>query len=95
METQKRIQELEEELNKELNDFGADYQVFTQTTQDNKKINGKHIQVTFPVKVKINIEELVKVFVKYYGDITKISKVSSFVWGTSGIKRNQVTLNLE
>ena len=95
MEEQKKIQELEEELCKGLRDFGASYNVFGEETQGDKKIRGKHIEVTFPIKVKVDVKEITVLFEKYYGHIHKVSKVSQFTCGVSGTKRNSIVLDLE
>lgn len=96
METkQKRIQELQYELNKALKDFACNYEVYAETTQGNKKIRGKHISLTFPIKVKIDIQEVVALFEKYYGDVKSVNKTTSFTDGTSGISKKEVILDLK
>lgn len=96
METkQKRIQELEEELNRKLLDFGASYQLFTSTLRGNKKLRGRHLRVSFPSKVKINVKEIVALFNEYYAEIKKVSRIESSTCGLSGIRRNYINLDLE
>ena len=96
METkQKRIQELEEELNRKLLDFGASYQVFSSELRGNKKLRGKHLRVSFPSKVKINIKEVVALFNEYYAEIKKVSKLNSSSCGLTGIRTNHINLDLE
>lgn len=98
METkQKRIQELEEELNKELSEFAGTYQVFAEQTQGDKRIKGKHISVYFPAKVKVNTKEVVELFEKYYGDIKSSDKMCRFTNAgyTPSKEMQELVLNLE
>jgi len=101
METkQKRIQELEQEFEKELSEFGATYIVNSETTQGNKKINVKHMSVVFPAKVKVNVKEVVSLVEKYYGKVFAVSRVKNFTLGcsfslTESSNRQELVLNLE
>jgi len=96
METkQKGIQELENELNKKLKGYACSYYVSSSTMRGDKKINGKHISVNFPEKVKVNIKEIVALFELYYGNIKKVGKVTKFTNGCSGITFQTFVLNLE
>lgn len=92
-QTQKRIQELEEEFKKELCEYGASYEVFESTMQGNTKLNGKHLSVLLPAKVRVAETELAKVVEKYYGRIFGIGKASPFSIG--GIKQQEIVMNLE
>lgn len=90
-----RIQELQERLYKKLEDYSCRYSIHSSTECGDKKINGKHITVSFPVKVKINFSEVVALFQEFYGDIKKVGKAKRFINGLTGRTYQSVELNLE
>ncbi len=91
-----RIQELESELNTHLQEYGARYMVFSSTQRGEKIIRGKHISVYIPAKVKVNIDEVVALFEKYYGSVVSVEKPRAIsVCGVGGAKEREIILNLE
>lgn len=95
-QTMNTISALEKKLVHDLREkFGATYSVYTNCQRGKRVLYGKHITISFPTNVKLNVREVIAVIETYYGKVDRTLKITGHINGLSGDSYKDLTLILK